>query len=263
MESDTNSSSLSPLIGYCYNTKLSLSIHSLLSELGSGNTESSKFADNFYELIQARVNPSLESIWAYVSLASRSQNDPIKDDPLDRISSTKDLFQLIQSCSSSCDSSKNVALLAPVVYEVHGVASELFGRKENLSSKRERKAVKEVRSLVDSILGYVSLCASNGFVVDEGESVLVSRFSDLVCIWAGRSVAVESFLPLVSAEVCGRVCEEGCEVGYLAGVVVFEAVLLKLCLSIKFGSSKEELVNELKTWAVGSITGFANFYFYG
>lgn len=248
------------LTGECYNLKLTQSLKRLSTEVGDENTKSAQFLQEFYELMQARVDPPLESIWVYAALSFRSRYDP-KDEPLDRISAAKQLFQLISSCSSSCDSSKSVALLAPVLYEVYKVVVVLFGK--DLASKREKKAVKEVKSMVEVILGYINVCSST-----EGKSNgsnLLAPFSDLVRIWAGSDLGVESFLPLVSSEVCGRVGEEGCDVGYLAGVVIVESFLLKLCLNLRSGISisKEDLEKELKTWAVGSITGFGNFYFFG
>ncbi|EXB38817.1 hypothetical protein L484_027250 [Morus notabilis] len=247
------------LIGECYNIKLTQSLKRLSTEVGDENTKSAQFLQEFYELMQARVDPPLESIWVYAALSFRSRYDP-KDEPLDRISAAKQLFQLISSCSSSCDSSKSVALLAPVLYEVYKVVVVLFGK--DLASKREKKAVKEVKSMVEVILGCINVCSST-----EGKSNgsnLLAPFSDLVRIWAGSDAGVESFLPLVSSEVCGRVGEEGCDVGYLAGVVIVESFLLKLCLNLRsrISISKEDLEKELKTWAVGSITGFGNFYFF-
>lgn len=247
------------LTGECYNLKLTQSLKRLSTEVGDENTKSAQFLQEFYELMQARVDPPLESIWVYAALSFRSRYDP-KDEPLDRISAAKQLFQLISSCSSSCDSSKSVALLAPVLYEVYKVVVVLFGK--DLASKREKKAVKEVKSMVEVILGYINVCS--GTEGKSNGSNLLAPFSDLVRIWAGSDLGVESFLPLVSSEVCGRVGEEGCDVGYLAGVVIVESFLLKLCLNLRSGISisKEDLEKELKTWAVGSITGFGNFYFF-
>ncbi|POO00641.1 SNF2 domain protein [Trema orientale] len=256
-----NPKNLSPLMGESYNLKLSQLIQTLLAEVGNESTQSCQFVQEFYELMQTRVDPPLESIWVYAALAFRSRFHS-KDELLDRISAIKSLFQLISACSSSSGSAKCVALLAPVVYEVYKVAVELFGK--DLNSKREKKVLKEVKALVEAVLGYVNVCYSKD-LVEEGEldgSNSLSPFSDLVRIWLDSNVGLESFLPFVSGEVFQRLSEGGCELGYLAGVVVMEAFLLKLCLNFRIGSSRVDLEKELRTWAVGSITGFGHIYFF-
>lgn len=260
--SSPNPKNLNPLIGESYNLKLSQLIQTLLAQLGKQTTQSSKFVQEFYELMQTRVDPPLESIWVYAALTFRRHCHP-KDELLDRIGAAKSLFQLISACSSSCSSSKSIALLASVVYEVYNVANELFGK--DLESKREKKVLKEVKSLVEVILGYINMCCSED-LVEEGEldcSNLVTPFSDLVCIWIDSNVGLQCFLPLVSGEVLKRLSKGRCGLGYLAGVVMVEVFLLKLCLNFQIGKSKEDLEKELRTWAVGSITGFGNFYFFG
>ncbi|KAK9101238.1 hypothetical protein Scep_024668 [Stephania cephalantha] len=89
---------------------------------------------------------------------------------------------------------------------------------------KERKLVSEVEGLLDGILSYA-----------------------------------------MSEEVCEGFVEGEFGVGHLAGVVIVEAFLLKLCLKLKSGggSSKTDLVKELRIWAVGAITGFQNHYFFG
>ncbi|KAD3068450.1 hypothetical protein E3N88_36330 [Mikania micrantha] len=56
--------------------------------------------------------------------------------------------------------------------------------------------------------------------------------------------------------------ESGDNLGLLAGAVIVEAFLLKLCLRCIDGNLKQELQDELRTWAVCSITGFRNFYLF-
>ncbi|XP_062090985.1 uncharacterized protein LOC133797180 [Humulus lupulus] len=256
----SNPKNLSPLNEESCNLKISQLIQMLLAELGKESTQSCKLVQEFYELMQTRVDPPLESIWVYAAVAFRSHFNP-KGDLFDRIAAAKGLFQLISACSSSCSSSKSVILLAPVVYEVYKVAVELF--EKDLACKREKKMLKEVKSLVEAILGYINVCCS-GAVVEKGDldgSNLVRPFSDLVRIWMNSNVGLEFFLPLATGEVLQKL-REGGEFGYLAGIVIAEAFLLKLWLNVKIGKSREDLEKELRTWAVGSITGFHNFYFF-
>uniref|UniRef100_A0A803P2X1 Uncharacterized protein n=1 Tax=Cannabis sativa TaxID=3483 RepID=A0A803P2X1_CANSA len=246
---------LSPLIEESGNVKISQLIQTLLAELGEESTQSCKLVQEFYELMQTGVDPPLESIWVYAAVAFRKRFSK-KDELFDRVEAAKGLFRLITACSSSCGSSKSVVLLAPVVYEVYKLVAELF--EKDLTSKAEKKMLKEVKSLVEAILGYINVCC-NGALVEEGDlngSNLVRPFADLIRIWMNSNEGLESFLPLV------KLGDGGSEVGYLAGIVIAEAFLLKLCLNVKFGKSKEDLEKELKTWAVGSITGFSNFYFF-
>ncbi|KAL5573025.1 hypothetical protein UlMin_022622 [Ulmus minor] len=257
----SNQSNLNPLIGESYNLKLTKLVQSLLAEIGNENNNVSKFIQEFYKLMQARIDPPLESIWVYAALTFRCRFDP-KVEPLGRIEAVKQLFQFLSACSSSCSSYTSIALLVTVVYEVYKVVVGLFGK--DLKSKKERKVMKEVKSLMEVILGYLSVsCCMD--LVKEGElkgSKLLVPFSDLVRLWMDSDVGLESFLPLVNGEVFGMVSEGGCDVGYLAGAVMVELFLLKLCLNLKSGTSKGELAKEMRIWAIGSITGFSSFYFF-
>ncbi|KAI3447097.1 hypothetical protein Pfo_003762 [Paulownia fortunei] len=70
------------------------------------------------------------------------------------------------------------------------------------------------------------------------------------------------FFPLLSDDIVKRVSVEGCGTIDLAGFVVAEAFLLKLCWKIREEGFGEKMQNELKSWIVGSITGFRSSYFY-
>ncbi|CAN6699326.1 unnamed protein product [Malus baccata var. baccata] len=251
-----NTPNIKTLIGKNYDLKLTQSIQNLLSEIPKQSPKCSDFTEEFYELMQARVDPPLESTWVYAALAFRSRNHP-KDDPLDRVSAAEDLFQLLSMCSASCGSSKSVAMLAPVVRQVYNVCVDLF--KRDLSLKREKKVMRKVRDFVGTILGYINLSSFE----DSGESdSLITPFSGLIRVWMNSNEGLESFLPLVSSDMFGGLSEGECDVNYLAGVVIAEVFLLKLCLDFKVGTSGKELEKELSTWAIGSITTFGNCYLY-
>jgi hypothetical protein len=260
--STTQQNSNDPITGKNYELTLNESIRNLLAETHKEAPNFSHFIHVFHELMQAQLDPPLESIWVYAGLTLRGRNSP-KDDLLDRISASKDLFQLVSACSVSCGASKSIALLAPVVFEVYRVVVELLGK--DSGSKRERKAMREAKSLVEAILGYinVSCCKDYGEQCSSVGSNLMTPFVDLVRVWIDSNDGIESFLPLVSGEVCERLSVGGCGVGHLAAVVIAEVFLLELCLSFRAGIAREELEKKLRSWAVGSITGFGNFYFFG
>ncbi|KAM1645069.1 hypothetical protein COP1_006499 [Malus domestica] len=120
-----NTPNIKTLIGKNYDLKLTQSIQNLLSEIHKQSPKCSDFAEEFYEMMQARVDPPLESTWVYAALAFHSWNH-LKDDLLDRVSAADDLFQLLSMCSASCGSSKSVAMLVPVVRQVYNVCVDLF-----------------------------------------------------------------------------------------------------------------------------------------
>ncbi|CAJ1951594.1 unnamed protein product [Sphenostylis stenocarpa] len=251
---------LVPLVGENYVLKLKHSMQDLLAEIPKEYPNFSLFVNAFYELMQAKVDPPFEVIWAYAVINFRGRNSE-KGDALDRILATKDLFQLLSACSASVCASKSIVLLAPVVFVLHGVIVELFGRE--LKLKREKKAMREVKSLVDVVLGYINLSCDNKVYEEESDSVrMIFPFTDLARIWVGMNdEGFESLLPIVSRDVCGWICSRGFHVGYLSGAVIMEALLLKLCLSFHLATSRDGLEMQLKSWAVGSISSFQNIYF--
>ncbi|MBA0789749.1 hypothetical protein Gohar_014440 [Gossypium harknessii] len=256
MKASTNSPKPNFLIGENYHLSLKQSMEDLLAETHKKTPNFSGFIDKFYSLMQAKVDPPLESIWVYTALSFRSRNFE-KGDPLNRLSIINDLFQLVSSCSSPCNSSKSIALLAPIVFEVYKLVVEVLG-------KDSRKVNKRIKSLVEVIIGYISMCCCKGFS-EESENIdmdLVIPVEDLVSIWIDRNVNLQSFLPLVSNEICGMISERGFNVNYLAGVVMVEAFLLKLCLDLRIGIEGIVLEKDLKSWAVASISSFHNFYFF-
>ncbi|MBA0784941.1 hypothetical protein Gotri_000142 [Gossypium trilobum] len=256
MKASTNSPKPNFLIGENYHLSLKQSMEDLLAETHKKTPNFSGFIDKFHSLMQAKVDPPLESIWVYTALSFRSRNFE-KGDPLNRLSIINDLFQLVSYCSSPCNSSKSIALLAPIVFEVYKLVVEVLG-------KDSRKVNKRIKSLVEVIIGYISMCCCKGFS-EESENIdmdLVIPVEDLVSIWIDRNVNLQTFLPLVSSEICGMISERGFNVNYLAGVVMVEAFLLKLCLDLRIGIEGIVLEKELKSWAVASISSFHNFYFF-
>ncbi|XP_059634855.1 uncharacterized protein LOC132277125 [Cornus florida] len=261
----------SNFVGENYELALNQSIPNLLDSLRTPSFDLSIFASTFNELMQAKVNPPLEVIWVYSALTFRSNNSA-KDDPLNRLTVIREIFQLISACSASVSCSKSIVLIAPVIYEVYRLIVDL--KAKDLGRKREKKVKIEVKSLVNVILGYISLCccedSNDEDMLGLDSDDLIRPLEDLVCVWIGDQVDANSggkdgfrlFFPLVTDEITERLSKGECEVSELAGVVIAEAFLLRLCLDFHVGIERLELEKELRNWIVGSMSGFRNFYFF-
>lgn len=227
-------------------------------------------------LLQSRADPPLEIVWFYAAVTFHGTDVSSENDPLSRISSAKDLFQHLSACSASSNGVKSIALLAPVLFKLHHSVVEFFSSVDKSllekNSKKSKKLVREIECLVEGILGYVSICNSSsrsygefGFSAD-----LLPCFSELIRVWVVDRLegqwdvreGLRVFFPLVDDEIRNVFWEGECGVGYLAGVVIVEAFLLRLCWKVRLGAAKSELERELRAWVVGSITGFCNRIFF-
>ncbi|KAL0426924.1 UNVERIFIED_CONTAM: hypothetical protein Slati_2867200 [Sesamum latifolium] len=261
------SHNLPHFIGKNYEVSLNQSIEALLTSIRNSNPgNSTSCTSEFQEFVQSKVDPPLESIWVYTALTFTSSSTP-KTDSFSRILAIKDLFQLIVSCSASCSSVKSIALAAPVIYYLHGFILDVKGFQ--LGPKKDKKLNGETKTLVDSILGYINVCC-NGFDgnFDDLED-LIRPLGDLISFWlmddGAQDKNVESlrvFFPLLSDSIVKRISIEGCGIVDLAGFVVAEVFLLKLCWKIREEGFGEKMQNELKSWIVGSITALRSSYFY-
>lgn len=135
----------------------------------------------------------------------------------------------------------------------------------------------EIRSLLEGLVGYFSICCGGAeqgqdgdFDSDgDGDRGLNSCFLDVVRAWVvdrcGVGDELEAFFPIATDDVCKGIRMIGSSgVGYLAGIVMCEAFLLRLCL--KFGLekiSRAELENDVRNSAVQMITGFRCSSFFG
>ncbi|KAF5726168.1 hypothetical protein HS088_TW23G00909 [Tripterygium wilfordii] len=233
------------------------SIDRFLSERRNGERNFCNFTSIFCRLLQSLPDPPLEIVWFYSALTFHSLefSDQEYSKP---VLVVKELFQLIVSCSDSCNVNQKMATLAPVMCELYRLV--VFDKKELRG---------EIEDLLEGIVGYISICCGTHFE-EEGElESLSSCFEDLVRVWMVKRVGencdtgkvMRAFFPLLGDGVLGRVCE-GCEVGYLAGTIMTEAFLLRLCL--KFGSFtlRTEIEEELRNNVVQMINGFRNVYFF-
>ncbi|KAJ6743464.1 hypothetical protein OIU85_017416 [Salix viminalis] len=243
---NSNSSSLQPL--------LKESTHRFLTEHQNGATDFSNFTSIFSRLLHSLPDPPLEIVWFYSALNFHSTKST---DTSRQVLPVKDLFQLLVSCSSSCNAVKKIAILAPVIHELF---SEVSGKKD----LRE-----ETESLIEGIICYVSINCANNFDEHEESGDLVSCYRELVRVWMVDKIGgdckfgedVRLFCPVVSDGVREGMVSEGFGVGYLAGVVTCEAFLLRLCLKFGCGVSRVELEKELLDCAVQMIGAFRSYYF--
>ncbi|XVE97660.1 hypothetical protein REPUB_Repub03eG0037900 [Reevesia pubescens] len=248
---DSNSNSMTtvnhPKPSDTFQPMLTESVHRFLTEYRSGATDFSNFTAIFSRLLQNLHDPPLEFVWFYSAVTFHSTN---KFNFPNSISSSKDLFQLLVSCSTSCNAVKRISVLAPVIYELFRLE---FNQKE---SKRE------VESLLEGIVSYISLCCG---IEADGNDDLSSCFVDLLRVWmvdrvgkeeGGKRDDLKVFFPVVSEEVRKRI-GDGCGgIRYLAGVVMCQTFLLRLCLKFASGIPKD-----VHDSAVQMINGFRDFYF--
>lgn len=247
-----------PIIEENYGLAFHQSMQQLVDEMHKETLNLSHFINVFYRLMQSKVDPPIETIWIYSALSFRSRKTA-NQDLSDHILIVKELFQLISRCSGPCSASKSIALLAPVVFQVYNLVVELLGK--DLGARRVKKAAKEAKSLIGEIIGYVSVCCGKD-VSKESDSNLSVSFLDLASLWIDGNDGFKGFLPLTSDEIYKEISVGGSTVAYLAGVVISEVFLLKLCLDLRIGNRGEELEKELRSWIVGSITGLQSFYFF-
>ncbi|KAJ4958086.1 hypothetical protein NE237_025197 [Protea cynaroides] len=255
------------LVGENYEIMLKESIERFLEQCRKGISDFSDFSSIFFRLLHARVDPPLEIIWFYSAVSFRGGNF-VGHDPQSRVLMAKDLFQLLAGCSASCNGLKSIAVLAPVLFELYQSVVDLPEKK--LSSKAEKKLTREIEGLIEGIVSYISICCSKGSDEEDASVTLLPCFTNLIRVWMTDRLEQDQdvredmrmLFPLVSEDILRGLAGGECQVGYLAGVVIVEAFLLRLCLRFRAGLSREELGKDLRTGAVGSVTGFRNFYFF-
>ena len=97
-------------------------------------------------------------------------------------------------------------------------------------------------------MSYCSICCGSEICRDDDVAVL--EFGDLIKVWMvddhDHDGGVLGFFPFVSGEFKKGI-EKGCEVGVLAGIVMWEALLLKLCLAFEKGIGRAEQEKKLQS----------------
>ncbi|XP_040378716.1 uncharacterized protein LOC102701389 [Oryza brachyantha] len=204
------------------------------------------FRSLFSRVLNTYPDPPLEAVWFFSALSFHDSPDDLRG-----------LLHLLSAFTASSQSAaKPLALLAPVI-------SELF---------HSAKPRRETEALVEAVLSYVSICSSRAPAGGEGASAdaggLLPAFGELVKVWSVRHsrdrCPFQVLFPLVGEDARRELMREGCSVVFLAGVVVAEAFLLRLCLKVQgaAGVPRAELQKELRIWAVSSISVFQNKQFF-
>ncbi|KAM3330930.1 hypothetical protein ACQJBY_027186 [Aegilops geniculata] len=189
------------------------------------------FRSLFSRVLTTYPDPPLEAVWFFSALT-------FHDAPND----LRSILHLLSAfTASSPAAAKPLALLAPVV-------SELF---------HSAKPRREIEALVEAVLSYISICSSRpaGGEVNADAGRLLPGFGELVKVWSVRNskdrCPFQVLFPLVGDEARRELMKDGCSVTFLAGVVVAEAFLLRLCLKVQgvAGVPRSELQKELRIWA--------------
>ncbi|KAG9456562.1 hypothetical protein H6P81_001070 [Aristolochia fimbriata] len=257
----TKTPSSYPLGAENFDTLLKESIDRFLHETKKQKRDFSGFRTIFLRLLQSRLDPPLEVVWFY-SAISFHESRVSQDGASTSLSEVKDLFQLLCACSASSDGAKSIALLAPLIGMLHYSFTE--SSSGNHSSKKAMKMARELESLTEGIIGYISICCCKYGDEDGGSAGSLSCFSDLIKVWAMAEAgeALSGFFPLISDQIRDELGTDGCRIDYLSAIVILQAFFLRLCLKFQSDVSKSELQKELKIWAVGAITGFRNCLFF-
>lgn len=108
---------------------------------------------------------------------------------------------------------------------------------------------------------------------DEDDLLMVSgiSFSDLARVWVVDEVeenrrvedCLEIFMPFVSERLRQEMDSESCSVGYLAGIVASQVLLLSLRLRFDSELSRSELKKDLRESVLQMISEFHSCYFFG
>lgn len=202
-------------------------------------------------------DPPLEITWFYSAVTFHSS----KSAGFSKAIVAKDLFQLLISCSSSCNGTKKIALLAPVIYVLYDILCEL--------SRNGLCLTIEIRDLVEKIVDYVCICLvdpENGNEFDE-DIVCFEELAEVWMVdWVGKCAKLEEnlgiFFPIVSVDV-HKGKKSRCGIRDLAGIVMCEVFLLALSLKFNMGFVNEEFQKDARDWAIQTLKQFQNIEFLG
>ncbi|KAH9314815.1 hypothetical protein KI387_023442, partial [Taxus chinensis] len=202
-----------------------------------------------------------------------------------RVSVAKTLFQCLAAFTvgQNCSASASIAALVPViVILVEAVAKLAVNSDSKALSKASLKNLKNIRG---EIVGYIAICGNKR----QKSSAEVNLARALTCcavllssldVWEREKALtcsaeknLEGIFPFSSAGVRAPLLEEGCNVDYLASVVILEASLLQLVVEVierrrtpkevcGDAGRDEGLRQNLRTLAVNSIGTAKNAKFF-
>ncbi|KAD5317276.1 hypothetical protein R6Q59_032609 [Mikania micrantha] len=233
---------------------LNESIYHFLAEFHKGRTDFSELSSIFFRLIQTMTDPPLEFIWFYSAITFQTAKSSTVTDSEKNLLSVKDLFHSLVSFHNPSDSGylKQVSLVAPVLYH-------LVNYKFEISSLKT-----EMEGLADAIVSHMIMCCNNELVEQEvGDGKSNVSWVGLVPVWIADQVKQNQgcvdgfrlFFPLSTEEIRRRIHGD-CGMNNLAGIVMIETFLFRLCLLFDSGASEMELCKDVKSYAARIIHGF-------
>lgn len=234
------------------------SIQRFHSDRRSGVSNFDSLSSVFSRIIQTTPDPPLELLWFYSAVSFRSE----KLEVLKRVAFVKEFFGFMVSCTGSATSSKKIAALAPVVYELHRLVGDVMFW---FSEARD-----DVKCLIDGVVSYLSMCCYK----DELGFSAVYRFSPLLMDVVGVFLADKAqadcghigdsrlFFPVVTDEVRAKI-RDGREVDFLAGTVMCQIFLLSLSLKCCSETPRDKVHKDLHQQAFHVTAGFRNLNFFG
>ncbi|XP_042003478.1 uncharacterized protein LOC121752457 isoform X5 [Salvia splendens] len=170
----------------------------------------------------------------------------------------EDLLELVNESSSLFTALRKVAVIAPIAYLLYHLELNFSARDPSL---RE-----EIGITVEGMVNYISICCSQ--YTEEGgqeSEYLGGYIMDLVRVWmvdpardCDKINSWEFFFPTLDNDSQPEVAVY---LGYLAGVVMNETLLLRLLLKISPAIDREDLQKNMLNVAIQTIKGFQNFYF--
>ncbi|KAF3447513.1 hypothetical protein FNV43_RR12699 [Rhamnella rubrinervis] len=239
------------------------SIHLFLDGYRFGVADLNDFSSISMRLLRDHAaDPSIEVVWFHSAVTFLTAKFAAQL-PLKRVRLAEDIFQRLVSSTDVCGALKRIAVLAPIVYLLTDLVVE----------KRHLELEGHVQGFLERVVAYVGICFIDASKREESEdyglSGLGSCFMETIRAWMvdkigidHEEVCLKAFFPIVSDEVRSGMVKMGCGVGYVAGVVMCEALMLKLYF--KFGSvtSRVELQKDVHDLAVQTMNGFRNIFFF-
>lgn len=235
------------------------SIQYFLTGCPKGISNLSSLISLYRKLVEGLTNPPIGIVWFYGVIVFQSYR-PSSLPPPGKLLVVEEVLELVNECSCLSSVLRKVAVVAPVVYLLYHLDLN-FSAKDPLLRE-------EIRIIVEGIVNDISICCSQYLDEgDQGSENLGVHILDLIRIWTVGTVrdsekinVLASFFPSLDSEFQPEVTV--C-LGYLAGVVMNEALLLRLRLKISLGIDKEDLLRNMLNVAIQTIKGFQNFYFIG
>ncbi|KAL1552357.1 hypothetical protein AAHA92_13162 [Salvia divinorum] len=235
---------------------LKSSIHYFLVECPKSVSNLSGLVSQYRRLIEKLKDPPLGIVWFYGAVVFHTYKSSSLPPP-GILLVAEDLLELVNKSSSLCNVLRKIAVIAPVVYLLYHLELNFSARDPSL---RE-----EIGIAVEGMVNYISICCSHYTEEGQESEYLGGYILDLIRIWmvdpardCDKINIWASFFPTLGNDFQPEVTVY---LGYLAGAVMNETLLLRLLLKISPAIDKEDLQRNMLNVAIQTIKGFQNFYF--